>query len=53
MNSVVLELEYERELIYPQIRQRDTTALVKKKKKIKEKKSPDLIEKSSLNASPL
>lgn len=51
MNSVVLELEYERELIYPQIRQRDTTALVKKKK-IKEKKSPDLIEKSSLNASP-
>lgn len=40
MNSMVLELEYEREFIYPQIRQRDTTALVKKKKKNQREKKP-------------
>lgn len=32
MNGTALELEYERELMYNQIRQGDTTALVKKKK---------------------
>lgn len=32
MKSMVLELEYERELIYAQIRQRDTIKIIKEKK---------------------